>query len=122
MTQSILNSTKKVLGLPETDTSFDVDILMHINSVLSVLSQVGIGPSNGLMIEDPTTTWEALIGTDPRLSMAKSYLCLKVRLMFDPPATSFAIEAMEKLITELEVRLNTEREATSWTNPFPVTV
>jgi hypothetical protein len=118
VTQSILNSIKKGIGLPETDTSFDVDVLMHINSVLSILAQVGVGPANGIMIEDSTATWESLLGSDPRLNMAKTYMYLQVRLLFDPPATSFLLDAIQKRITELEVRLNVQREGESWTDPF----
>jgi hypothetical protein len=116
--QSILNSIKKAIGLSETDTSFDPDVLMHINSVLSILTQVGIGPANGIMVEDSTATWESFLGSDPRLNMAKSYVYLQVRLMFDPPGTSFLLEAIQKRIAEFEFRLNVQREGESWTDPF----
>lgn len=117
MEPSILKSTKKILGVGEADTSFDVDIITHINSVLAVLTQVGIGPNNGYMIEDDTATWGAFIGTDPRLNLAKTYLYLKVRLLFDPPGTSYAIDAMEKQIAEFEWRLNVTREEEAWDDP-----
>lgn len=117
MEPSILKSTKKILGVGEADTSFDIDITIHINSVLAVLTQVGIGPANGYSIEDDTATWDAFIGTDPRLNLVKTYLYLKVRLMFDPPGTSYAIDAMEKQIAEFEWRLNVMREEESWTDP-----
>lgn len=117
MEPSILRSTKKILGVGEADTSFDVDIMIHINSVLAVLTQVGIGPNNGYMIEDDTATWDAFIGTDPRLNLVKTYLYLKVRLLFDPPGTSYAIDAMEKQIAEFEWRLNVMREEESWIDP-----
>lgn len=117
MEPSILKSTKKILGVGEADTSFDVDIMLHINSVLSVLNQVGIGPANGYAIEDDTATWDSFIGTDPRLNLVKTYLYLKVRLMFDPPGTSYAIDAMEKQIAEFEWRLNVMREEESWVDP-----
>lgn len=117
MEPSILKSTKKILGVGEADTSFDVDIITHINSVLAVLNQVGVGGSAGFMIEDDTATWDAFIGTDPRLNLVKTYLYLKVRLMFDPPGTSYAIDAMEKQIAEFEWRLNVMREEESWIDP-----
>ena len=117
MEPSILKSTKKILSVGEADTSFDVDIMLHINSVLSILTQVGIGPANGYSIEDDTATWDTFIGTDPRLNLVKTYLYLKVRLMFDPPGTSYAIDAMEKQIAEFEWRLNVMREEESWTDP-----
>jgi hypothetical protein len=119
--QSILTSTKKMLGLLEDDTSFDLDIMLHINSVLAVLNQVGIGPEEGFTIEDSAPTWEAFVGTDKTKSLVKSYVYLKVRLLFDPPATSFAIESFKEQIGELEWRLNVNREGESWTSPFPLT-
>jgi len=115
--QSILNSTKKILGLGENDTSFDVDIMLHINSVISVLTQVGIGPAEGFMIEDATATWDAFVGDDPRLNLVKTYVYLRVRLLFDPPGTSFVIDSMEKQISEFEWRLNVQREEESWVDP-----
>jgi hypothetical protein len=120
--QSILNSTKKILGLAEDDTSFDLDVLLHINSVLAILTQVGIGPEEGFTIEDSTPTWEAFVGTDKQLSLVKTYVYLKVRLVFDPPTTSFAIESFNEQVKELEWRLNVHREGESWTNPFPLEV
>ena len=122
MAQSILNSTKKILGLTEDDTSFDLDILLHINSVLAILTQVGIGPEEGFTIEDSTPTWEAFVGTDKQLSLVKTYVYLKVRLVFDPPTTSFAIESFNEQVRELEWRLNVHREGESWTSPFPLEV
>jgi len=117
VSQSILTSTKKIVGIGESDTSFDPDIILHINSVISVLTQVGIGPADGFMIEDSTATWEDLIGSDPRLSMVKSYLYLRVRLIFDPPGTSFALDAMNKTVAEIEWRLNVQREEELWIDP-----
>lgn len=119
MAQSILTSTKKTLGLVEADTSFDLDIKLHINSILAVLSQVGIGPEEGFTVEDSTPTWEDFVGTDKRLNLVKSYVYLKVRMLFDPPTTSFAIESFEKQASEFEWRLNVHREGESWTSPFP---
>lgn len=119
MAQSILTSTKKTLGLLEADTSFDPDIVLHINSVLAILSQVGIGPEGGFTIEDSTPTWEAFIGTDKELSLVKSYVYLKVRLLFDPPGTSFALDSFKQQAAELEWRLNVHREGASWVSPFP---
>lgn len=120
MAQSILTSIKKILGVSETDDSFDVDILLHINSVFSTLNQVGIGPVEGFMIEDASATWDAFVGSDPRLNSVKTYIYLRVRLLFDPPSTSFVIESMNKQIAELEWRLNVQREGVSWVDPNPV--
>jgi hypothetical protein len=114
--QSILNSVKKMVGLPETDTSFDLDILTHINSVFSTLNQLGVGPVEGFEILDDSATWETYL-TDVRLSFVKTYVFLRVRLLFDPPANSFTIESMNNQIRELEWRINVMREGDSWTDP-----
>jgi hypothetical protein len=120
VTGSILDETKKLLGLDASYTAFDTDVIMHINTVFSTLTQLGIGPDTGYMITDNTATWDAFIGTtDPTLNAVKSYLFMKVKMMFDPPQTSFVIEAYNKNIQELEWRLNVKREGVSWTDPNP---
>lgn len=121
MAQSILSSVKKILGIADSDTSFDIDVLLHINSVFSILDQIGIGPTGGFMIEDSTTTWDAFI-TDKRQNSVKTYVYLRVRLLFDPPNTSFVIDSMNKQIAELEWRLNVIREGDSWVDPNPAPV
>lgn len=118
MAQSILTSVKKVLGIAESDTSFDVDIVLHINSVFSTLDQLGVGPTGGFAIEDATATWDDFV-TDKRMNSVKSYLYLRVRLLFDPPSTSFVIDSMERQISQIEWRLNVVREGDSWTDPDP---
>lgn len=117
MSDSILTSIKKVLGLEEDYEAFDVDILLHINSVFSTLNQLGIGPADGFSIEDDSATWDDFLDSDPRLNSVKSYLYLKVRMLFDPPQTSYLIEALNKQAQEFEWRLNVYREETSWTAP-----
>jgi hypothetical protein len=107
---SILNSVKKVLGLDEVDEGFDIDILMHINSMFMVLNQLGIGPENGFAIGGAEEVWADFIGDDAMLAAVKTYIWLRVRMLFDPPSTSFHIDAMQKQIAELEWRLNTYRE------------
>lgn len=119
---SILESTKKTLGIDAAYEVFDVDILMHINSVFATLNQLGIGPVDGYEIENATPEWADFLGTDKRLNSVKSYVYLRVRLMFDPPSTSYLIDAMRKQAEELEWRLNTYREDTAWVNPNPPTV
>lgn len=114
---SILTDTKKVLGLAEDDASFDVDVIMHINSILGVLTQLGIGPDAGFVITDDTATWDNFLGDDPRLAMTQTYLFLRVKLLFDPPATSFHLEAARQQYQEFEWRLNVHREEESWTDP-----
>lgn len=117
MDHSILNSTKKVLGLEADYTDFDTDILTHINSVFSTLNQLGIGPSEGFMIEDATPTWDAFLGEDLRLNQVRSYVFLRVRLLFDPPPTSFVIESLQQQINKLEWSINVQREGEAWTDP-----
>lgn len=120
MPQSILDSTKKILGLEADNTAFDVDILMHINSVFSVLNQIGIGPDEGFAVEDSSAMWEDFLGTDPRLNDAKIYTYLRVRVLFDPPTGSYhLVNSMNAQITELEWRLNVKREGEKWVDPTP---
>lgn len=103
---SILGSTKKALGLPEDYDVFDPDVVMHINTTFSTLQQLGVGPDTGFSIEDETTQWVSYLGGNNILNSVKTYMMLKVRMLFDPPATSFLLTAFEKQIGELEWRLN----------------
>jgi hypothetical protein len=121
MEQSILNSTKKILGIAEDYTVFDLDIITHINTAFSTLTQLGVGPADGFMIEDATAVWTDFdpVDDDRLYNSVKSYIYLRVRQIFDPPATSYLISAFEKQIQELEWRLNTYREETGWTDPDP---
>lgn len=112
MSDSILISTKKILGIDESYTAFDLDIITHINSALAVLHQLGIGPDPALAIQDDTTTWSALTRDDTMLNSVRSYVYLRVRLLFDPPQTSFLIKAQEEQLREIEWRLNIYREGT----------
>ena len=102
---SILEDIKKMLGVDKLDDHFDTDIILHVNSVFSILTQMGIGPTSGFSITDERTTWNDFLGTDPGLQMAKSYIYLKVKLLFDPPLSSSVIESMNRYITELEWRM-----------------
>lgn len=111
MEQSILLSTKKNLNLDKEYDAFDHDIITFINSTFSVLHDLGIGPDDGFMIEGPEEVWADYISTNNiALNQVKSYVYLKVRMLFDPPQTSFLIEAMEKQVREHEWRLNSRRE------------
>lgn len=122
MEQSILTSTKKILGLAADYTAFDLDIITHINAVFSTLAQLGIGPAEGFMIEDAEAEWEDFIDDGSQLSSVKSYMFLKVRQLFDPPTTSYLITAVEKQIQEFEWRLSSRREETEWVDPDPVII
>lgn len=117
MSDSILNSTKKVLNLADDYEAFDQDVIMHINSVFSTLNQLGVGPVEGFMIEDADQEWTAFLAGDPRLNHVKTYVYLRVRMLFDPPTTGYHKDAMVDQIKELEWRLNVQREDTQWVDP-----
>lgn len=104
--ESILTSIKKLLGISEEYTMFDSDLIMHINSVFMILTQLGIGPSEGFNIEDDSATWDEFVSDDLKLDLIKSYMHLKVKLLFDPPLNSAVIESMNRMINEFEWRLN----------------
>lgn len=110
MEQSILNSTKKILGFDPEYTAFDLDIITNINTVLDVLHQLGIGPVEGFVIEDESATWEDFLGVGKHLSAVKTYVHLRVRLVFDPPQTSYHINAIQEQVKELEQRISMYRE------------
>jgi hypothetical protein len=113
--ESILTSIKKMLGIAEEYEHFDPDIIMHINSAIMSLTQIGVGPSNGFMIEDETTAWSDFIPEAINLEAVKSYIYLKVKLLFDPPTNSTVIASYERQITEYEWRLNHAVEIASKT-------
>ena len=122
MITSILTSTKKVLGISEEYTAFDEDIIMHINTVFSTLNQLGVGPVEGFQITDKTAVWHDFLGDDLRLNNIKSYMFMRVRLMFDPPSTSYLITSMQNQVNQLEWRISVQREHTGWTDPNPTTL
>lgn len=111
--ESILTSIKKLLGIIEECEDFDPDIIMHINSVFPTLAQIGIGPSEGFRIEDKSTTWDEFIPDDPNYESVKSYMHLRVKLLFDPPLSSVVIESMNRMISEFEWRLNVTAESST---------
>ena len=112
-TKSILTSIKKQLGITEEYEHFDQDIIMHINSVFSILTQVGVGPLDGFSINDKTSKWSDFIKDDKKLSMVKTYIYLKVKLLFDPPMSSSVMESYNTTCSELEWRMNIEVDKNS---------
>lgn len=111
MENSILNSVKKSIGVMPEYTSFDDTLIMHINSVFMILTQLGVGPDKGFRIEDETTGWKEYISEDDaNYESVKSYVAMKVRLLFDPPTSSTHMDCIKQLISELEWRLNLEHE------------
>ena len=109
--ESILTSIKKLLGIEKDYEHFDADIIMHINSVFMILTQLGVGPSKGFIIEDDTATWNDFLSDTELVNLAavKTFIHLKVRLLFDPPSSSVA-EQINKQLSELEWRLNLAAE------------
>lgn len=104
---SILTSVKKLLGITEEYEQFDQDIILHINSVFLTLAELGIGPVGGFSIEDSTQEWSEYISdNDLLLNAVKSYMYLKVRLLFDPPSSSAVMELMKEQAKEFEWRMN----------------
>ena len=106
METSILTSIKKLLGVAEDYAEFDEDIMTHINSVFLNLTQLGVGPEEGFMIKDNTAEWEDFINDSVQLQAVKTYVYLKGKLLFDPPLSSSVTESINRMIAELEWRLN----------------
>ena len=131
MGQSILDSVKKIIGYSPEDDSFDIDIIMHINSTFFTLQQLGVGPDFGYEITGREETWEDFVDDSPNLNAVKSYVAIKVRMTFDPPANAFVLDGLKAQATEYEWRLNIQAETKSadptkvitWTlpegDPFP---
>jgi len=103
---SILDSVKKDLGIMPDYTHFDPDIIMDINTALSILTQLGVGPESGFSISDNTAEWDDFIPDDPRLEMVKSYVSKKTKQLFDPPNTGPLSDAFNKVLDELVWRIN----------------
>lgn len=109
MNDSILNSVKLQLGIFPEYTVFDQQLILAINTAFSILHQLGVGPKDGYAIEDESNRWDEVV-TKQSLNMVKSYVFLKVKLLFDPPATSFVLDAYNKQLAEMEWRINSEVE------------
>lgn len=134
MDDSILNSTKKILGLEADYTPFDLDIITFINSAFSTMAQLGVGPADGFMIQDATANWADITYVNPvtlasaplpqkQLNMVKTYVYLRARRFFDPASTRFVISAMNDQIQEHEWRLmEFMQELTPLTKPKPQVV
>lgn len=110
MSDSILDTIKQLLGLEAEDTAFDTDVIVHINSALMTLNQLGVGPSSAFSIQDKSDAWEDFLDESTDLEAVKTYIYLKVRTVFDPPSSSAVLEAMNRSVSELEWRLNVQAE------------
>lgn len=108
---SILTSIKKLLGVTASYEHFDQDIIMHINSVLMILTQLGVGPPEGFTIEDDSSLWTDFLPDETNLEAVRSYVFMKVKLMFDPPTSGIVTESYNRMIAEFEWRLNVNAES-----------
>jgi hypothetical protein len=117
MDDSILNSVKSKINLTEDNTEFDNDIIDYVNGVFGTLNQLGLGPTLGFEIHDASATWESFTGGDLRYNAVKTYVAKKVQQVFDPASTSFTQASMEKIVAELEWRLNLLREELTYGVP-----
>lgn len=110
--ESILTSIKKMLGITEEYKQFDTDIIIHINTVLMTLNQIGIGPIDGYAISSDLETWNDFVGSEHKghVEAIKTYVYIKVKLVFDPPSGSSILEAFKNTANELEWRLNVQKE------------
>lgn len=111
--ESILTSVKKLLGITEDCTDFDSDIILHINTVFTILTQMGVGPEEGFSIEDKSKKWDEFISNKLYFESVKTYVFLKVKLLFDPPLSTAVMESINRMISELEWRLNSAAETKS---------
>lgn len=114
--EGILATIKRLLGIDVYCTDFDTDVIVHINSAFMVLNQLGVGPPEGFTITGNTEKWTDFIGTTAGIESVKTYIYLKVKLVFDPPQSSAAMESINRMIRELEWRLNVA------VDPAPVVV
>lgn len=110
---SILTSIKKLLGIAEEYTQFDMDIIKHINTVFMILTQIGVGPPEGFSITGADETWDKFLSGSTNLEGVKTYVYMKVQLMFDPPTSSAKLDSANRVINELEWRLNLAGESNS---------
>lgn len=107
---SILTSIKKLAGLDESYDAFDYDIITYINGVFMILRQMGVGPPGGFSIVDESSVWTDYIPDIEKIEAVKTYIAMKVRIVFDPPTSSALLEALKESIKEYEWRLNVEAE------------
>lgn len=103
--ESILTSIKKLLGITEDYEHFDGELMIHINSVFAILNQLGVGPNAGFVIADKSFVWKDFLNDDKTLEFVKTFVYLKVRLLFDPPQSSAVIEAINRQASEYEWRI-----------------
>ncbi len=106
MDESILDSVKRAVGLDTTDEVFDGELIMYINLVFTILNQIGVGPTDSYTITDSNDVWSDFSSDSSVVMLVKTYMYIKVRLLFDPPTSSFLATALQDQATEYEWRLN----------------
>ena len=106
MDESILNTIKKMLGPDEGYDVFDTELVIHINTAIATLTQIGVGPPQGFRITGAGETWTDYLGSDEGLENVKTYIYCKVKMIFDPPTSSFVMKALQDTCDELVWRLN----------------
>lgn len=114
---SIVESIKEALGLAKDYNPFDPELIMHINSVLGDLHQLGVGPEPGFEVTGPDETWNHFLGGDKRLNMVKSYVYLSVRMLWDPPSVGYVLTSIEKKLEKMEWRITTAQDDITY--PLP---
>jgi hypothetical protein len=114
---SILDSIKKLLSIEVADTTYDIDVIVHVNSVFSTLQQLGLGPASALYIADNTTKWSDFIGANPNVAAVKSYVFMRVKLLFDPPTLSYVLQSFQAQIDQLEWRFTVAADEFAWQDP-----
>lgn len=120
MTESILDSIKGTLGIAPDYSPFDQELTLHINSVFADLALLGVGPADGFMIHDNGPKWiDYLPEESPLTNNVKSYMSLRIQLLFDGPSARYTIEAIQSQITKFEFMINVNRESTEWVDPNP---
>lgn len=105
MFDSVLLSTKQMLGISPEDTSFDVNVIMSINTALTTLMDLGLTEVEDQIVTDYDMTWDDLLGGRTDIEYVKTYVYQKVKMIFDPPTSTAAIDAMQRSINELEWRI-----------------
>lgn len=110
MEESILMTVRKACQVPEWDDGFDSELIAHTNTILMRLNQLGVGPRSGFFITGIEETWASFVGGDNNFQMVKTYVTLRVKMLFDPPSSSFVLESMKNQIAEFEWLLNSQAE------------
>jgi hypothetical protein len=120
MEDSILTTIKGMLGLEVSDTSFDKEIAIYINGAIARLKQLAVGPDAGFSIKSVAETWANYLGNAENIGDIQTYIYLKVRLIFDPPTSSYVVDAIKEQIKELEWCLNADAEGVTSSEPATI--